>query len=197
MLSGSHAALPPASYPFATAGYTPEFCHAVRFVLIEEGALNAAGVPYPDLGYVNDPNDAGGETKGGISKRAFPALDISSLSLDKIVSVYHTYYWKPAYCQQWAGPVAMYTFDAAVQHGVTNALLMLQEIAGTKADGKIGPLSRAAIHGTDVEYLCARYGLRRARFYARILLKNTTQGRFIEGWHNRLVNLTNAAWEIY
>jgi len=188
MLSGSP------TFSFSTKGYTAEFCHAVRFVLIEEGALYADGSPKPNLGYIHDPKDAGGETKGGISKRAFPSIDIASLTLDSIVNLYYSRYWKPAYCLEWSGAVALYTFDAAVQHGVTNALLMLQEIVGTKADGKIGPASRAAIHGCDVEYLCARYGLRRARFYARILLKNTSQGRFIEGWHNRLVNLTNAAW---
>lgn len=193
MFSSSHSFV---GIAFSTAGYSPEFIHAVRFILIEEGALNQDGTPKPNLGYVNDPKDAGGETKGGISKRAFPNLDIATLTLDKIVSIYHTYYWKPAFCAQWSGPVALYTFDAAVQHGVTNALLMLQEIAGTKADGKIGPATRAAVNGCDVEYLCARYGLRRARFYARIIIKNITQGRFLEGWHNRLVSLTSAAWEL-
>lgn len=183
-------------FPFSTRGYTPKFCHAVRFILIEEGALNHDGTPKPDLGYVIDPKDAGGETKGGISKRAFPHLDIAALSLDDIVSLYHRYYWKNAYCHEWSTAVALYTFDAAVQHGPTNALLMLQECAGTKADGKIGPNSRHAINGCNVEYLCARYGLRRARFYARIIKKNASQVRFIEGWHNRLVHLTDAAWGI-
>lgn len=181
---------------FSTAGYSPEFCHAVRFVLIEEGALNLDGTPKPDLGYVNDPKDKGGETKGGISKRAFPNVDIAALTLDGMVSLYHRYFWKPAYCQDWPASIALYTFDAAVQHGVTNALLMLQEIAGTKADGKVGPATRNAVNSADKEYLCARYGLRRARFYARIIKNDTSQTRFIEGWHNRLVSLTNAAWEL-
>lgn len=187
---------PLSHFAFSTAGYSPEFCHAVRFVLIEEGALYKDGTPKPDLGYVNDPEDKGGETKGGISKRAFPNVDIAALTLDKIVSIYHTHFWKPAYCHQWPASVALYTFDAAVQHGVTNALLMLQEIAGTKADGKVGPNTRNAVNSCDVEYLCARYGLRRARFYARIIKKDTSQTRFIEGWHNRLVSLTDAAWEL-
>jgi len=33
-------------------------------------------------GYSNDPKDRGGETKYGISKRAYPYLDIPSLTLD-------------------------------------------------------------------------------------------------------------------
>ncbi|MCR9671170.1 glycosyl hydrolase 108 family protein, partial [Vibrio parahaemolyticus] len=55
------------NFPFSTKGYTPEFCHAVRFILIEEGALYRDGTPKPGLGYVNNPKDPGGETKGGIS----------------------------------------------------------------------------------------------------------------------------------
>lgn len=184
-------------FPFSTRGFTPEFCHAVRFILIEEGALNHDGTPRPNLGYVNDPTDAGGETKGGISKRAFPNVDIAALTLDAIVRFYYTHYWKPAYCQEWAGPVALYMLDAAVQHGAVPAIRMLQEISDSKPDGKMGPKTRAAVHQSDVEYLCARYGLRRARYYARILKNNHTQVRFIEGWHNRLVNLTNAAWELH
>ncbi|EMF7386086.1 peptidoglycan-binding protein [Vibrio parahaemolyticus] len=184
------------NFPFSTKGYTPEFCHAVRFILIEEGALYRDGTPKQDLGYVNNPKDPGGETKGGISKRAFPGIDIASLTLDKIVRIYYTNYWKPAYCPEWSGAIALYAFDSAVQHGATNAIRMLQEISGTKPDGKVGPNTRAAVHSGDVEYLCARYGLRRARFYARILKNNYSQTAFIEGWHNRLVHLTDAAWEL-
>ena len=32
-------------------------------------------------GYINDPNDPGGETKYGISKRSYPALDIKNLTV--------------------------------------------------------------------------------------------------------------------
>lgn len=178
-------------FPFSTQGYTPEFCHAVYFILDMEGGLKADG------GYVNDPTDPGGETKYGISKRAFPGVDIKNLTIDGAVRKYYTNYWKPAYCAEWAAPVALYMLDSAVQHGPTEAVRMLQEISGTKPDGKVGPNTRNAVHSQDVEYLCARYGLRRARYYARILRNNYSQTRFIEGWHNRLVHLTDAAWEVH
>ncbi len=177
-------------YPFSTKGYTPEFCHAVHFILKMEGGLRA------DCGYVDDPLDAGGETKFGISKRAFPRIDIKNLTIDQAIRIYHTNYWNPAFCHEWSGSVALYAFDSAVQHGVINAIKMLQEISGCKADGKVGSKTRAAVHNCDVEYLCARYGLRRGRFYARILKRKSSQGRFIEGWYNRLVHLTDAAWEL-
>ncbi|AZQ10143.1 glycoside hydrolase family 108 protein [Shewanella khirikhana] len=178
-------------FPFSTRGYTPEFCLAVYFILKMEGGLLANG------GYVNDPKDPGGETKFGISKRAFPALDIAALSIDDAVRIYHRSYWNAAHCQEWSAPLALYMLDAAVQHGAVTAIRLLQEIIGSKPDGKVGPLTRNAVQGMDVEYLCARYGLRRARLYARIIRNDVSQVRFIEGWHNRLVHLTDAAWELH
>ncbi len=46
--------------------YSLPFLNAIYFLLEKEGAFNGRG------GYVNDPKDRGGETKYGISKRAFP-----------------------------------------------------------------------------------------------------------------------------
>ncbi|PSU46650.1 peptidoglycan-binding protein [Photobacterium frigidiphilum] len=180
----------PFKYPFSTKGYTPQFCHAVHFILEKEGGLRADG------GYVNDPKDPGGETKYGISKRAFLGVDIATLDIDRAVRIYYTNYWKAAYCHEFAGNVALYQMDSAVQHGAITAIKLLQEIAGTKADGKMGPNTRTAVHGSDAEWLVSRYGLRRARYYARILKNNYSQTRYIEGWHNRLADLTDAAWEL-
>ena len=47
-------------------------------------------------GYVNDPDDSGGETNFGISKRAFPDLDIKNLTKEDAVKIYHDKYWKPS-----------------------------------------------------------------------------------------------------
>ncbi|KWT77357.1 glycosyl hydrolase 108 family protein [Candidatus Magnetominusculus xianensis] len=59
---------------------------AVRFVLDAEG------------GYVNDPDDPGGETKYGISKRAYPSLDIKSLTIEDAKRLYRRDYWGRASC---------------------------------------------------------------------------------------------------
>ena len=34
-------------------------------------------------GYVNDPDDRGGETKYGISKLSYPSLDIKNLTIER------------------------------------------------------------------------------------------------------------------
>ena len=45
------------------------------FYEIIEGVIEKEG------GYVNDPDDPGGETKYGISKKAFPKEDIKNLTI--------------------------------------------------------------------------------------------------------------------
>lgn len=71
-------------------------------------------------GYVNHPNDPGGETKYGISKRAYPNLDIRNLTPEAALAIYRRDYWdklppglEPA--ARW------FLFDCAVNHGVSRA----------------------------------------------------------------------------
>jgi lysozyme family protein len=72
-------------------------------------------------GYVNDPNDPGGETKYGISKRVYPNEDIPNLTLDHAKDLYHRDYWLPAGCDALAYPMDVIVFDTAVNQGVSVA----------------------------------------------------------------------------
>jgi len=45
-------------------------------------------------GYVFDPDDPGGMTKFGISKAAYPNLDIKALTRDGAVAIYFRDYWQ-------------------------------------------------------------------------------------------------------
>lgn len=44
-------------------------------------------------GYVNDPNDKGGETKYGITKATYPNLDIKNLTKDVAIDLYIKHFW--------------------------------------------------------------------------------------------------------
>lgn len=82
-------------------------------------------------GYVNDPQDPGGETKFGISKRAYPTLDIASLTLEQAKDIYLRDYWGPAGCAaQMNDAMALLIFDCAVNQGVSRA----KRIADTAHD---------------------------------------------------------------
>lgn len=73
-------------------------------------------------GYVNDPQDPGGETKFGISKRAYPTLDIKSLTIEQAKGLYYEDYWLKAGCDHFVDDVmAMLMFDCAVNQGVERA----------------------------------------------------------------------------
>ncbi|MEE2025047.1 glycoside hydrolase family 108 protein [Alkalimonas mucilaginosa] len=171
-------------HPTTLNPYSHDFQHAVAFVLAKEG------------GYVNHPKDPGGETNFGISKRAYPREDIANLTKERAAFLYHRDYWRPVRCHELPGGVALAVFDGAVQHGTGTAARLLQEILGVNTDGIIGPISLRAARQADAEWLTARYVLRRARLYARIQAKDPAQSAFIEGWFNRLRDLTDASWQL-
>ena len=51
------------------------------------------------MGYVNDPKDPGGETNYGISKRAYPDVDIKNLTEDGAKDIYKRDYWDKNKCE--------------------------------------------------------------------------------------------------
>ncbi|MDP1639301.1 MAG: putative peptidoglycan-binding domain-containing protein, partial [Hyphomicrobium sp.] len=63
--------------------------------------------------------------------------------------------------------LAFFHFDAAVNHGVTGAMRLLQRAVGSEPDGEIGPDTRTAIAALSVEEVLQRYAeARRARYRA-------------------------------
>jgi lysozyme family protein len=100
-------------------------------------------------GYVNDPNDPGGETKFGISKRAYPNIDIPNLTIDGAKAIYLEDYWRRCVCDALPSPINFSVFDTAVNSGVREAAKLLQETLGVPAEGIIGPGTREAIQGKD------------------------------------------------
>jgi lysozyme family protein len=136
---------------------------------------------------VSDPNDPGGLTKFGISKRAYPSTDIANLTRDQAEFLYKTDYWLPAGCDGYPWPLSLYVFDAAVNHGLDAAKKMLQDVAGVPQDGIVGPRTLKAIAAgkeLDIKYLARRalryFGTRNFDIYGK-------------GWLNRLFRLQEAA----
>jgi lysozyme family protein len=80
-------------------------------------------------GYVNHPNDPGGETKYGISKRSYPHLDIKDLTQQDAVRIYYDDYWKDEW-NKLGFPMAACMLDTAVNMGVGRANSFLKESKG-------------------------------------------------------------------
>src|SRR3990167_8279839 len=72
-------------------------------------------------GYGYDPNDPGGETKYGISKRAYPDVDIVNLTEAQAKEIYRRDYWQKAGCENHKWPLNICIFDMAVNQGVNKA----------------------------------------------------------------------------
>lgn len=144
------------------------FNGAVDLILAHEG------------GYSNDSRDPGGETNFGISKKAFPQVDIKKLTRKQAVDLYREHYWQPMKCDQLPSGTDLMAFDAAVQHGAQTAAKLLQKAAGVVADGNIGPITLAAVikQGT-----CRELAARRMEFYATLPHFKT----YGLGWSRRLM----------
>lgn len=112
-------------------------------------------------GYVNDPRDAGGETKFGISKRAYPHLDIKSLTVDECKAIYKRDYWGPAGCDAVPPAVKYAVFDMAVNSGVRAAVKALQKSVGETVDGILGPLTLQAVQSMPADRLRLRFAAAR------------------------------------
>lgn len=135
-------------------------------------------------GYVNHPNDPGGETKFGISKRAYPQVDIKALTLDAAKAIYKRDYWDRAQCDKLPPPVAYMLFDAAVNSGIGQAIRFLQRAAGVADDGALGPMTLAAVQRMDVEALAGRFLGQRLDFMTKL----TTWDTFGKGWARRIAD---------
>ena len=68
-------------------------------------------------GYVNDPDDLGGETNYGITKRFFPDVDIKNLTKEQAKKIYHQDYWRPAKCDEVPNHLKHIYFDMCVNFG--------------------------------------------------------------------------------
>jgi len=94
--------------------------------------------------YSNNPKDPGGETKWGISKKAFPNLDIKNLTKDKAIEIYKSNYWNAMDCDNLPQYIDIVAFDIAVNQGLVvarKALAKLKEYAKyIVPDGKLGAL---------------------------------------------------------
>lgn len=135
-------------------------------------------------GYVSHEKDPGGETNFGISKRAYPQVDIKNLTRDAAKAIYKTDFWDRAQCDRLPPTLAYLLFDAAVNSGIGQAIRFLQRAIGTADDGVLGPLTLAAVQRFDAESLCARFLGQRLDFMTRL----STFDYFGKGWSRRIAD---------
>ena len=138
-------------------------------------------------GYVNDASDPGGETKYGISKRAYPNENIKELSFDRARALYKKDYWEKARCEELNEEIRYIHFDTAVNMGIRVSTKLLQKAAGLKDDGIFGQQTLLASKNVTLK----RYAEERIIHYNSIISANPKLEKFRKGWMNRVDRIVN------
>lgn len=133
-------------------------------------------------GYVNDPNDPGGETKWGISKRSYPELDIKNLTREDAKRIYYADFWNQINADALPDGAAFQLFDFAVNSGIETAVRYLQRALDVADDGYFGPISMTAVANTSESDLIMRLSAERLDFMTK--LKNWPHHG--KGWARRI-----------
>lgn len=141
-------------------------------------------------GYVNHPNDPGGETNWGISKRSYPAVNIKKLTREDAIEIYRRDFWKRVKGDILPKEFSFQALDAAVNHGIENTVRWMQRAAQVADDGVFGPVTLQAIDKMDEADLVLLFNAERLEFYTKLKTFKT----FGVGWIRRIAgNLRHAA----
>lgn len=145
-------------------------------------------------GYVNHPQDPGGETNHGITKRTARENgytgSMRTMTRAQAVEIYRKAFWQRYRADQMPEAVAFQFLDACINHGYGNAARMLQRAAGVADDGVIGAVSLAAVNKLPENDLLLRFNAERIVFYTKL----STFTTFGKGWVKRVAqNLIHAA----
>ena len=151
-----------------------EFDSAIELILAYEGGL------------VSNKYDPGGLTKYGISQRAYPDLDIASLTEEQAKAIYKRDYWDKIHGDYLPSGIATLVFDAAVNQGINRATKMMQKAINVDADGIIGAKTMAALSRATLMDFAVQFGTQRTLHYASL----PTFSIFGKGWLRRVFDVT-------
>ena len=138
-------------------------------------------------GYVNDPDDPGGETKYGISKRAFPDEDIKALTKKDAAKLYYDKYWVPSKVVMLPNDLWSIYFDMAVNMGTRRAATILQKACNhknrvkIKVDGRMGKNTARSAKILEPERLRSF----RVKYYADLVARKPVLEKYWFGWYRR------------
>ncbi len=141
--------------------------------------------------YTNDPADAGGPTRWGITmpvlaahrKRTVTAHDIRLLTRAEAEDIYTIRFVRPF--DGISGTLRTNVIDMGVNAGQQRAIILLQQTIGVTVDGRLGPLTVAATTTRDWNII---YGGVRILFYENLILSKPVNIKWRNGWRNRAIS---------
>lgn len=153
--------------------------------------------------YVNDPDDPGGETYCGITRRDHPTwpgwaiIDeykplrwnerVDSPALDNLVKqLYREEIWSKIKGDDiQSDSVACFLFDWFVNSGYV-AIRTAQRLVGCVADGVVGPNTLAGVNGAKPLHLFDGLKAARVSFVKGIAERRTASKKYLAGWLRRI-----------
>lgn len=147
--------------------------------------------------FVDDPDDRGGPSKFGITKKT-PGLrlllghiptteDIKALTEAQARHVYRIEYIQgPGFFKIEDARLKHLAVDSGIHHGPQRVIGWLQELVGVNIDGILGPKTIEAIKNFDEDMLYNDLLARRLRFIGNIIANKRGQAKFAGGWTDRI-----------
>lgn len=141
----------------------------------------------------NDPDDRGGQTYAGISRKNWPKWegwkDVDAGRTPdprKVVDFYRDGFWSVVHGDAITShKIAVSLFSFAINAGNGVAIKLAQQVAGVKADGVVGKDTLSALNTIAPDLFLAKFALAKIARYRDICAKRPEQRKFILGWINR------------
>jgi lysozyme family protein len=150
-------------------------------------------------GFVNHPQDPGGMTNLGVTKRVWEEWtghevdenQMRALTPELVAPLYKRKYWDAVRADELVAGVDYCVFDVAVNSGPGRAVKFLQSCVGVTVDGGFGPATLAAVKKAeeDPARLIEMYCARRLEFLQSLKTFET----FGKGWSRRVQEVKDKA----
>ena len=165
------------------------FEHCLQIILHHEG------------GYVNHPEDPGGMTNLGVTKRVYEEWvgyavsehTMQNLTEEDVAPIYKKNYWDRVKGDDLPEGLNLCVFDFGVNAGTGRAAKYLQTMIGTVVDGGIGPNTLRTLDEhvslVGLQETIEQYQENRQRYYQKLKTFET----FGRGWTRRVNETTQSA----
>ena len=140
---------------------------------------------------MNDPDDPGGETKYGISKRTYPKLDIKNLTEQQAKDIYYTDWYVPLHLNEIKDlRIAAKVLDTCVNVGKKPGMRIFQQSLRERGhnvtvNGIVSGATIEAANRANPEKLLGVLQGRQAAYYRSLIVANPTLAKYAVGWMKR------------
>jgi lysozyme family protein len=141
-------------------------------------------------GYVFNPADPGGESRYGITKRNYPALDIKKLTKEQAVEIYRRDYYDAMHLDGIHSlRIRFKVFDIGVSAGPVISVKMLQGIVGAKDNGVINEETVTLVNAMNENDVLLALLQMQLLHYGDIVSQQPERVASLKGWINRAFDL--------